>query len=86
MLTSTKATYNTSFEFPTVQCSNDSAQQQEHHFEHDVSDIFKNTLREQRSAILDILLTDVTQRVVFAIGHMPFLRPSASTSFLMRND
>ena len=32
------------------------------------------------------LRTDVTQRVVFAIDHMPFLRPSASTSFLMRND
>lgn len=35
---------------------------------------------------LPVILTDVTQRVVFAIGHMPFLRPSASTSFLMRND
>ncbi len=64
MLTSTKATYNTSFEFHTVQCSNDTAQQREHHFEHDVSDIFKNTLREQRSAILDILLIDRTASTV----------------------
>ncbi|MFO1373050.1 MAG: LrgB family protein [Agitococcus sp.] len=39
------------------------------------------------NAFIHFLLgTDVTQRVVFAIGHMPFLRPSSSTSFLMRND
>ena len=64
MLTSTKATYNTSFEFATVQGSNDSAQQQEHHLEHDVYDVSKNTLREQCSAILDILLIDRTASTV----------------------
>ena len=33
-----------------------------------------------------ILQTDVTQFLEFAIGRTPFLKPLASTSFLMRND
>ena len=76
MLTSTKATYNTSFEFATVQCSNDSAKQQEHHLEYDYSDILKNAIREQRSNILDILLIDrttstakTTKNIIWANEH-----------------
>lgn len=71
MLISTKATYNSSFEFTTVQCSNNSAKQQEYHIEYDDSDVLKNTIREQRSAILDILLIDRTTKknIIWANEH-----------------
>ena len=76
MLTHTKATYTTSFEFATVQCSNNSTKQQEYHLEYDDSDVLKNTIREQRSAMLDLLLIDrttsttkTTKNIIWANEH-----------------
>ena len=77
MLTPTKATYTTSVEFPPIQCHNDNTtKNQESNIEYQASDILKNTIREQRSAMLDLLLIDrttsttkTTKNIIWANEH-----------------